>query len=632
MSRFGLAWYHWLWLLCWSIGGWPLASAASSVHWQVAGHYEESAGAQTVAEMLAAPARFQQQATWAGTSNIRWLKLILHNTAEQSVTQVLDLGVPDIEQLEAWWVPAGQPAKLQFRIDEWAPYAARPLPTRRLALPVQLAAGEQGEWLLRYRTHATTMLPLQLHSPEAYAESLADGNLSNGLLLGILLALLILALLQGLLLRQQAFLAYAVLAALMIAFVLQFEGYNFAWWWPEAGRWNQVAPSLLLGAIQVAHCWLAISFFNLRQQAPWLCWCYRAYLLLLLGAVVAFLGLGWLLPGMLVAQVGVVLVLVTGWIFLRRGQPFAGPFLAGALLNMLFSNLLFGIALLGHEFPVSPFVFPKLGYLCEALCFALALAWQAQALRQQIEHSLRRHLAEAEELVRAENERQEAEREVMRQRLQLAAAGHDLSQPLASIRLALVALQHQGGSEAIANHIDRALDYTESMLGALVDDARRSYEAQADLVSLGRLLAEACERHAPAAAQRGITLRFRPNAYRIVAPRRVLERLLDNLLANAIKHGAHRVLVGVRYRGLALEIQVRDAGRGLEPQLLRHLGEPFRQGAGALAAGQGYGLGLSIVRSLCQRLDYRLTVFSKAGRGTVFGIVIPCSLATSDNS
>lgn len=593
---------------------------------EYAGYFDDPGQGMTPAQVFAAPERFLPAARRpqrAGAA-VHWLRLPLANGGTVAGRWLLALGVPDAERLEAYRVGGGHAVTLLSLAPE-ADFAARPLPERLLAVPVTLAPGERAELFLRYHTHGDTPLSLELLAPERFHKQLAEGNLLNGAVIGLLLALTLFALLQYLAVGQNAYLAYVAMALLMVLFLLQFEGYNFEYLWPGHGAWNQVAPLYLALGIHVAHALFAMALFDMRRRFPRLYRTYLAYLALPVLSLGLYLYAGWAWLILVSTLVYVPLVFGAGVFFLRRGLSFAGFFLAGAMTHALFANVLFGLSVFGLlDFAVNPFVYPKIGYVCEAVFFAMALARQMQVLRRQLEDGLRLHLAEAEQLARVETEKHRALLAVQQQQLQLAAAGHDLSQPLASIRFALAALRAQAGAEAVTRHIDNALDYTESLLRGLVDDAKHRFSARQPALNLDDVLAEAQRRHLAAARSKGLRLRYHPNVYRIDASQLVLARILDNLLGNAVRYTQRgRILLGVRRRRDGLEIQVLDTGPGFDTALRRKLLEPFEQSGRLAAERQGHGLGLHIVQALCAQSGYRLNICSTPGRGSTFGVVIP---------
>jgi len=586
--------------------------------------YDDGGGDQTLSNLLTDPSRFQPARSHQRHPEAarHWIRLPLVNDGEQAGTWLLALGLPDAKALRVYRVGRdGVDTLLDLPGD--APFSARPVSERLLAVPFTLAPGERAELYLDYRTHSDTPLTLAVQTPNRFRHDLALDNLVNGAVLGLLLALTLFALLHYLATERAAFLAYGGMALLMMLFLLQFEGYNFALLWPDQGRWNTFAPLLFAMGIQLTQALFTITLFELPRRYPRLFRLYLGYVVLLLGAFLVFLAFDTNWPLLTAALAYVPLVVYAGLFFLRQGLSTAGFFLAGAIGNALFTNVLFGLSITGVDFTVSPFVFPKIGYVWEALCFALALTRQMQALQRRIEDGLRRHLAETEQLARAEAEKHRVLLAAQQKQLQLAATGHDLSQPLAAIRLGLTALKSTS-NEAAVHHIDQAVDYTESLLRALVDDAKADFREAPQQVDLAELLAETHRRHHEAAKRKGLKLRYRAGTQQVEASALVLSRILDNLVGNAVRYTRQGgILIGVRHRRDGLEIQVRDSGPGFDQTQRQHLLEPFRQSGKLAEEQQGHGLGLHIVQTLCRQCGYQLTIQSRPGWGSTFGVLIP---------
>lgn len=588
-------------------------------------YYDDPPAGLTAAEAAAATGRFlaADRRLRAPGATLHWLRLPVVNAGAEPSRWLLTLGVPDARHLELYRVDGDRVTRL-VDLPGNAEFARRPVPARLLALPFELAPGEATELLLGYRTHADTPLHLTVSSPVAFQDDLALDNLVNGALMGLLLALALFALLQYLAAERIAFLAYGIMTLLAAIFMAQFEGYTFAYLWPGAGSWNQVAPACLAVAMQMVHALFALSLFDLRPTRPRLYRLFLAYLALPPVALGLYLFKDWTWPLLLAALAYLPLVLGAGLVFLRRDRGVAGFFLAGTVTYALFTNILFGLGVYGLLGDTSPFVFPKVGYLFEAVLFALALARQVHTLRCQVEYNLRQRLREAELLARAETDKRLALQAAQDHRLRLAATGHDLSQPLASMRFALTALRQRPENEAATRHIDETLDYTETLLRTLLDEARREHAQRTPALALDGVLADAWARHLPAAGKRGLALRRHRTALRLPASEVVLTRILDNLLGNAVRHTVRgAILLGVRRRPDGLEIQVLDTGPGLPDDQRQRLLRPFEQGEAAQAGGTGHGLGLHIVRTLCEESGYRLAVRSRPGRGSTFGVLIP---------
>jgi signal transduction histidine kinase len=595
---------------------WSLPLSAQPRYWQ------DQTGQLSEAQAWQQAARWplQLRQPWrSAVADWAWRPVL---AAEAGPQRVLVLGVPDVRFLQLWHRSIDGSVRQLIRLDEGAAYTARPLPARLLALPLpdSLQAGDS--LLLRYRTHGNTPLQLDIAPRWQWQAGLADSNMANGLQLGVLLALMVFALLQYLLAGERTLALYAALAAAMMAMLLQLEGYTFAWLWPQGGGWNQLAPPLLMGMVLLLQSLFALSLFGVARSHRRLYLAYLAQLGSLPLAGFAYFYAGWLWPSLLSALAYLGLILYTGAYYGRRGSPLAVPFLAGALLNVLLSNVLFGLVLSGLALPVSPFALPKLGYAAEALCFAVALARKVQLLQRRVADSRRRHEQEALQLAQAEAATAAARQLARASQLQLAATSHDLSQPLASLRLAVGALAPLPQAAPVLAHVNRTLDYSEALLGGLIAEARGQLQAVPASLPLGPLLADACQRHAAVAAAKGLRLVCHDSVWHYPAAPLLLGRILDNLLVNAIRYTASgSVLLGVRYRPDARVIEVRDSGPGLAAGQLQRLLQPFQRGEGQ--GGDGHGLGLHITRSLCEAAGYMLEVRSTLGKGAVFAVVLP---------
>ncbi|MGE0627110.1 MAG: NahK/ErcS family hybrid sensor histidine kinase/response regulator, partial [Hyphomicrobiaceae bacterium] len=212
----------------------------------------------------------------------------------------------------------------------------------------------------------------------------------------------------------------------------------------------------------------------------------------------------------------------------------------------------------------------------------------------------------------------------------LAAASHDLMQPLNAARLytsSLVERNLSSDNQAIARNIDASLGAVEEILSALIDisrmDAGRLEPEIADFA-----LAELFERmeveFAPVASRKGLKLRMLPTRQWVRSDRRLVKRVLQNLVANALKYtGRGRVLVGVRRRGDRLRIEVHDMGPGIPRSKYAAIFKEFERLETSSSEAQGLGLGLSIVERIGRLLKAPVGVSSVIGRGSMFFIALP---------
>jgi Na+/proline symporter/signal transduction histidine kinase/CheY-like chemotaxis protein len=216
----------------------------------------------------------------------------------------------------------------------------------------------------------------------------------------------------------------------------------------------------------------------------------------------------------------------------------------------------------------------------------------------------------------------------------LAAASHDILQPLNAARLyvtSLVERQSGGEDSRLVENIDDSLEAIEEILGALLDISRLDAGAMTTSVTnfkIGDLMRSLEIEFAPSARAKGLDLIFVPCSLPVRSDRLLLRRLLQNLISNAIKYTPRgRVLVGCRRRGQSLRIGIYDTGVGI-PVLKR--GEIFKEfhrlEQGARIA-RGLGLGLSIVERLARVLGHGIALDSIASGGSQFSVTVPTAKA-----
>ncbi|MFZ0811818.1 MAG: PAS domain-containing hybrid sensor histidine kinase/response regulator [Bradyrhizobium sp.] len=218
----------------------------------------------------------------------------------------------------------------------------------------------------------------------------------------------------------------------------------------------------------------------------------------------------------------------------------------------------------------------------------------------------------------------------------LAAASHDILQPLNAARLyvtSLVERQSGGEDSRLVENIDDSLEAIEEILGALLDISRLDAGAMTTSVTnfkVGDLMRSLEIEFAPIARAKGLNLTFVPSSLPVRSDRLLLRRLLQNLISNAIKYTPRgRVLVGCRRRGQSLQIGIYDTGVGI-PVLKR--GEIFKEfhrlEQGARIA-RGLGLGLSIVERLARVLGHGIALESITSGGSMFAVTVPTAKAVN---
>lgn len=217
----------------------------------------------------------------------------------------------------------------------------------------------------------------------------------------------------------------------------------------------------------------------------------------------------------------------------------------------------------------------------------------------------------------------------------LAAASHDILQPLNAARLYVTSLveRHAAGDDArLAQNIDDSLEAIEEIFGVLLDISRLDSGAMTPAISnfpIGDLLRALEVEFVPMAREKGLKLTFVPCSLSVRSDRALLRRMLQNLISNAIKYTPQgRVLVGCRRRGAELCIEVYDTGVGVPPSKHVEIFKEFHRLDHGAKIARGLGLGLSIVERLARMLDHAITVKANASRGTRFALTAPIGAAT----
>ena len=213
----------------------------------------------------------------------------------------------------------------------------------------------------------------------------------------------------------------------------------------------------------------------------------------------------------------------------------------------------------------------------------------------------------------------------------LAAASHDLRQPLHALSLFSGALMLRA-PDGVVGEIGRNINTAALSLSALVDSLLDISKLDAGTITphiertaLRRVLERIEADYRPLADARQLDLRVRAIDADIDTDAVLLERILRNLVDNAVKYTAHGgVLVAAEEDGNAIRLSVRDTGRGIAAEEREQIFEEFYQiGNPERDRSQGLGLGLAIVRRLARLLGTQVEVASEPGRGSTFSLRVP---------
>ncbi len=215
----------------------------------------------------------------------------------------------------------------------------------------------------------------------------------------------------------------------------------------------------------------------------------------------------------------------------------------------------------------------------------------------------------------------------------LAAASHDLRQPMHALGLFVAELgqkPHAPDTRRLVEQIAVSAETMENLLDSLLDISRLDVgvlDRQIKPFPLQPLLERIDVDYRREAEMRGQRLRLRPTSLWVESDPLLLERILHNLISNALRYApGGTILLGCRVRGRRVRIEVRDNGPGIAPEAQEAIFQEFVQlDNPERNRAKGLGLGLAIVRRLTDLLDHPLTLKSRPGHGALFAVDLPAA-------
>jgi signal transduction histidine kinase/ActR/RegA family two-component response regulator len=398
----------------------------------------------------------------------------------------------------------------------------------------------------------------------------------------------------------------------------------------NATPWPAIYSNWLFFVAQVASATLLGAFAVALSPYPW-----RRFQRVLWGLATVLPTLGllgvasgslaplrqWAYPALILTTLFSLFVLMQAVRGARRSSLLALLVGLTAVLVAAAHDYLFhqGLLPITHEFWL-PYAVP-LGCMWYAL---VLLQRMVEALRNTEELAVRLEARVAERTQALDHANQAQSRF-------LAAASHDLRQPVVAIGLLLGLARERAQSLDLRGLLDRAQQATralEDLVRGLLDLSRlddgpatRPHQA----VPLQALFQAIAAHEQPAARAKGLHLRFRPTGLAVTSDPLLLEQILRNLVGNAIRYTEHGgVLVAARSTSAGVRLQVWDTGRGISAADQSRVFEAFVQlDNPGRDRSKGQGLGLAIVQRSTGRLAHPLSLRSVPGRGSCFTLLLP---------
>jgi PAS domain S-box-containing protein len=257
----------------------------------------------------------------------------------------------------------------------------------------------------------------------------------------------------------------------------------------------------------------------------------------------------------------------------------------------------------------------------ECVCFVVDITAQKQA-EAALEQARRMAERASEEKIRF-----------------LAAASHDLRQPMQALAALIGILAdrpHDPDEAALVERADRAVRSLSDLLNALFDFSQLHagvIRPNLDSFPAQRLLEAMREEFEIEASEKELQFTVQNCPYWVRSDPALLARMVRNLVSNAVKFtpAGGEVAVACHQEQGRIRLEVRDTGRGIRPEMHDAIFEEFRQiGHPERDDRKGLGLGLSIVRKMAQLLDHQITLRSSPGAGSTFTISVPLAEAATE--
>lgn len=552
-----------------------------------------------------------------------WYRLTLINTLHIQKDWVITTALTQAPLLKVYAVSDNQ-SILLLDINSQSSFADRHNHYRVLTIPLSFNAKETKVIYFQYRGIASNPIFPKVTTPETLEKRNSLFEFANGVVFGTVIVFFLFFFMQFLARPSKVMGVYCMLVLSVGFLIAQMTGYNFKYLWPESGEFSIRFSSVTGGVTYIWYFLFAVTLFNLKKQSLIL---YRGLMTATIIAA-AFVILGFFTDVSkylsAFAIVALPLPLVTGIMALRKKLPSSIFFLCGSIFHCS-SAYIFVLTMIGVDLGLHRNIFPVagVGLLLDICLFAGALIYQSKVVRDDLSHSLQNRIVEAEELAQMEREKSASLAKLQDYTLQLAATTHDLTQPLASIKMTLSVVDENESAEA-KSRMQTTLRYTEKILHSLLNTTKKEFLELDQSLKLSSLGAELKLRHDNKVEEKGLDLRLFSSDGRVNCSSVVVNRILDNLVSNAFRNTERGgVLVSFRRRSSGVLIEVWDTGSGIDSALLSKISRPYSQLNHSGQDTEGMGLGLYIVKALCANAGYALSIRSRVGRGSCFGFIVP---------
>jgi signal transduction histidine kinase len=576
-----------------------------------------------------------------------WIVIEVESRMPVDTTALLATNMPYVPAIDMYWVPDGGQRRIIQRKTMDTPYEQ-----------FVIKAGSRGKLVVWFKPRGIGLLPLSLESPESMFTRTSTESIGFTAFYVFALSMLALFIVFNLVLDGRGLGYFVLLFGSGLLLIFQIDGFPNAYFWPNYPRWNLSASCPMLFVLNFAALLVAAHMLG-EGGHPRLSRWIRRLSPLALAPLLATL----VVPVVWVTVVGLVLLPVSmGLLFYAvftwardlRAQRFVAilsgvGILAGVGIYM-FYTFTGDAAITGANHRML-----KVLYALGSVSIMASYATHAAALNRNYRIALQREVEAARRDAELSRSLLITERNFNRARdlanlrgRQLAAAAHDLRQPVASLRLMMDSFA-RNSEPAVRTNLARAFDYLESLVndnlnavrprdnGGKGIDGDLEFEAgdddnlpdngvetetatERECFSVDIILQASASVYREEAISKQIELRVVASTVQVQANTLAAMRIVSNLVSNAVKHTERgRVLIGVRRSPEHAWLHVIDTGKGMTAEQLALFRTAYAKGE----KSDGEGLGLAICFDLARDHGLILDVTSQPGKGTHFTLKLP---------
>ncbi len=572
------------------------------------------------------------------TGHRYWLHSKIHNAGTSEQNLIYDLGHVRMAEFGVYILRDGS-LEVLAEVSGYDTFQERTIKHRLLLANVKLLANEKIDLFVKFRSYGSTNVTPKLSQSWAFMANDSMVTMLHSLLIGALLLLALYNLIMSALLKSLPHLLYVFFVLSGLLHVAQQTGLAFVYIWPNQGFINANAANIL-GLLTVIFVMLFFrNFFNMKETDKLMDNIAKG----LIGFAIMLIIVSLLYPIAYIGKIGFSMMTIVALVnFVASIRAFKRGFKPARFAALGWAGVLFGSVYVALSInglipiAVEVNVVFELTMLFESLLFLASLVDYVTEMRIARDNTQKRLIHSLEEGMLSNQEAAAKGRA-------LSVISHDIRQPIHALKLYIQGLRNtKSWSKAVLGleQMSHTITSLERLLSSVMDSSEP--ENSGELIinehfSANRLISSTQLIFAAKAEQKGLLLKTVPSSLQLYTDLGVMMRIVNNIVSNAVKYtDAGKVLIGFRRRhdksGTKAVLQVFDTGQGIPDEQLVNIFDSYSRLDVKAENKDSYGLGLSIVKKLTDKIGAKVSIKSKLGVGTLFEVEMPISPARQDNA